>query len=349
MQSPWTSITIIVLFLFLCPEQSIASPMVKAKPISESEQLQDQVRKSFDDLRFPFPVQYNQQVEQYIIEYLTNGRRETEKLLGRTTVYFPLFEHYLQEHQLPDELKYIPFIESRLQPDAKSAVGATGLWQFMPATARSYRLKTTDNLDERLDPHRSTQAAVALLAQLHKEFGDWGLALAAYNCGPGRVKKAIRKTGCDNFWDIQYLLPRQTQKYIPLFLAASYVVKHAHRYGIAALVPKHLPVDNYSVKVHQTVTFAEIAHLANLPIDVIRRLNPGYLRQVVPANNEGRYVILPAQAACALEDHLLQQPDVATVAVSDILVHDQIYSNIATMTDLRPGAPGILPPPPSGV
>ena len=354
MQSPWTSITIIVLLILLCTKQPDAAPIVSIIPAQKQESisLKEVVKEQFHHLEFSFSARYNQQVEQYILEYLTLGRRETEKMLGRSSLYFPLFEYYLSKSQLPDELKFIPFIESRLQPYAKSSVGATGLWQFMPATARHYQLKTSDAIDERLDPHRSTQAAIELLAQLYEAFGDWSLALAAYNCGPGRVKKAIRMTDCHNFWDIKHLLPKQTQRYIPAFMAAAFVVEFAELHGIEPRAPKQLPLEHYSIKVHQGLTFAKISAITNLSTDVIRRLNPGYIQQIIPDSQAGRYVILPAQAACMLEDFLLQQTNLASIPVSDVIIHqknDPDVFNIATSLNPLPAVPEMLPPPPSGV
>lgn len=321
MQRPWTSITLIALLTIACIEilQARSAITTTSTQKNETEQLRSVVQRQFQCLDFPFPAQYNRQVEQIILSYLLPGRRATEYVLGRSALYFPIFEHYLKAKQLPLELKYIPFIESRLQPYAQSSVGAMGLWQFMPATARQYRLKTSSELDERLDPHRATEAAVELLAQLYDEFGDWSLALAAYNCGPGRVRKAMRETGCDTFWDIQGLLPRQTQRYIPAFLAAIYVAQYYMAHDINPKAPRHLPVDNYSLKVHQRLTFEQIAATYDLSVDVIRRLNPGYIKRVVPSSGQGRYIILPAATVNRIAEGVAYGG--SPVNASEVLVH----------------------------
>ena len=184
------------------------------------------------------------QVKKSIARLLNSGRRETEKFLGKGVLYFPVFDQYLERYQLPEELRFLPVVESRLKPNATSAAGASGLWQFMPATARAYELNVNRKVDERLDPHKSTEAAVSLLADLYEEFGDWGLALAAYNCGPSRVKRAIRKTGCNNFWDIRKYLPRQTQQYIPAFLAAVYVCRNFELHNLEPRFPEGAKSDD---------------------------------------------------------------------------------------------------------
>lgn len=297
-----TSTTILlVAFLAISPFLSLQAS-VNTAPNHWATQLRHTVQYRFQHLDFPFQAQYSKKVERIILDYLGPGRLETEKMLGRTSLYFPIFEYYLDAYDLPEELKYIPFIESRLLPKAQSSAGASGLWQFMPATARGYGLKSTDHLDERLDPHRSTQAAVEMLSELYQDFGDWSLALAAYNCGPGRVKKAIKKTGCHNFWDIKAFLPKQTQKYIPAFLAALYVARYHQSHDLYPKSPKHLPIDNYSMKLHQRISFKEIAATTNLSLEVIRKLNPGYIKEVVPASETGHFIVLPAKAICALKN-----------------------------------------------
>lgn len=310
MPYPWTCISLVAILaiISLAPLQANVPISITDAQNTKTVQIHQTVQHRFQSLDFPFQARYSKQIEQVILDYLGPGRRETEKILDRSTVYFPIFEHYLKKYNLPVELKYIPFIESRLQPHAKSSSGAIGLWQFMPATARGYGLKTNEYLDERLDTHRSTEAAVEMLSELYRNFGDWSLALAAYNCGPGRVKRAMRKTGCNNFWDIKAFLPKQTQKYIPAFLAAIYVVQYSQNHQIFSNIPLHLSAKNNSVKVYQGLCFQDIAATCNLPLQEIKRLNPGYLKQVVPKSKQGHFVVLPSQTAARTLELALSKP-----------------------------------------
>jgi len=164
------------------------------------EELQLEIPHRVLSIEYPFDVEYNAVIRQHLDGYLRRGRRETKRMLSRTAMYFPIIEHYLAEYGLPDELKYIPLLESRMWAQAESPVGASGLWQFMPATARHYGLRINDYVDERKNPYRSTGAALRMLKDLHAEFGDWALALAANNCGPGRERRAIRYANCPDFW-----------------------------------------------------------------------------------------------------------------------------------------------------
>ncbi len=186
----------------------------------------------FDELPLDLPIPKRAAVKRLIWKQLKQGYRSTEATLGRAAVYFPVFEHYLQLYRLPVELKCIPFVESRLLARAQSSAGARGLWQFMDYTARAYNLEVNETTDERLDPLRSTEAAMRLLTDLYDEFENWLLALAAYNCGPGNVRKAIRLAGSRNYWQLEQYLPRQTRHYIPAFFAAVYVVKHYEQHGL---------------------------------------------------------------------------------------------------------------------
>ena len=161
------------------------------------------IEKRLSDLQLPFEARYTPDVQRYIERYVTNGYKDAQAMLGRANLYFPIFEHYLVKENLPLDLRYLPMVESNLNPAAQSGVGASGLWQFMPATATQYGLTINEYVDERNDPYRSTAAAVDMLERLYLQFGDWSLALAAYNCGPGRVKRAIRQAGSNDFWTLK--------------------------------------------------------------------------------------------------------------------------------------------------
>lgn len=246
--------------------------------------------------QWPFEVHYNAQVQEELSSYLRTGRREAEAMLGRTPQYFPIIEHYLKVYQLPEELKYIPLLESRLRPAVESAAGAVGLWQFMPGTATGLGLHITDYVDERRSPYQATETAMRYLSRLYRQFDDWALALAAYNCGPGRVRQALRETGCSSFWDIEHKLPRQTRRYLPRLIATIYVGEFYEQHG---LQPKQHPyhADHFRVfRIHHSVALDEIARYCEVSLSWLRALNPGYLDHYAPRQETPHFLILPEQA-----------------------------------------------------
>jgi hypothetical protein len=252
----------------------------------------------------PVDIGFDQQVRRFIDRYLISGRVEMEAILGRAEFYLPIFEEKLAEHGLPPTLKYLPIIESGLRTRIASTAGAAGLWQLMPATARRFKLKINEWVDERLDPYKSTEAAVSYLAELYEEFEDW--ALAAYNCGPGRVRRAMRMAGSQDYRDIRPHLPRQTQCYIANYKAAAYVSYYRQIFGLRPRKARHLSRDVQQVRVHEAYTLREIADIVELPLDKVRALNPTYVQGVIPASNKGNLINLPAGAAATLRAHAHQ-------------------------------------------
>jgi membrane-bound lytic murein transglycosylase D len=238
-----------------------------------------------------------------IRRYVTYGKRDTEALLGRTSYYFPVFEHYLRIYNLPEELKYLPMIESGLQPTIKSHVGATGLWQIMDQTALQYGLKLDGHLDERQDVYKSTEAAAKILRDLYVTFGDWSLVLAAYNAGPARVQKAMRDSGGKNFWEIEQYLPKETQMYVPSFIAASYV---ANYYPIHQLTPRIKLILEEPTRVlsfNRRISFKEIALISGVQESTLARLNPGVLNGLFPGNTS-HLLVLPASKYKVMREFL---------------------------------------------
>lgn len=239
----------------------------------------------------------NESVKQHIKRYI-GGRATTAKsILNKALIYLPIFEKELEKHGLPTDLKYLPIVESGLKPHAVSPVGAGGLWQFMPATGKSYGLEINKMVDDRSNVIKSTQAAVAYLKKLYDRFGDWSLALAAYNSGAGRVNSAIRRSGSTDFWVLKKYLPRETRNYVPAFIAAAYMVQYHQDYGIQP----EFPTLDYQLTESFTVTeqfsFYRIAEVTGISIKDIRQLNPGYKRDVVPASTAGNPIILPSRIA----------------------------------------------------
>jgi membrane-bound lytic murein transglycosylase D len=263
-----------------------------AAPISEAA-----IQQRLAHLDSPVAIRQNVETVHQIKSYIVDAKTATQRIIGRTALYFPVFEHYLSVYRLPEQLKYLPIVESRLQPTAKSQAGAMGLWQFTGATARYYNLAVNAQVDERRDPIRSTEAAVSYLSQLYNKYHDWALVLAAYNCGPSRVNQAIAKAGGKkDYWTIRQHLPVETQNYVPRFIAASYLMKHYQDHGLVPSYPNHQLQVTRTVKVFDRLSFQAIAHAANTSVDIIEALNPGYRQNIVPASQDGHYLILPEAA-----------------------------------------------------
>lgn len=302
-----TALTLTILFFPLLPMYATPQKTELKEAASWPEQLSYEIPLRLLQMPLPFSVEYNAEARRQLTDYLRQGRRETERMLARTALYFPIFEHYLRKYGLPDELKYIPLLESRLVPTAESSAGAAGLWQFMPATAGHYGLHIDEYVDERMNPYQATEAAVEMLAQLYEKFGDWSLALAAYNCGPGRVEAAVRRTGCRNFWDIQHLLPRQTRRYIPALIATIYVARNHCRHGLVPDPKKPLHQPFQVFRVQRALHLNDIARHCGISSRLLYRLNPGFLQDHIPYSSRGRYLILPEEALPDFQKYIIKE------------------------------------------
>ncbi len=250
------------------------------------------------------PPKYTTSVEGYLKGYLQRNRPKSERILGRILKYFPLFEKYLKEHNMPNDLKYLSVVESALVPTAVSRVGATGLWQFMPATGEQYDLKITRYVDDRMDPHKSTDAAMIHLQKQYKRFGKWELALAAYNSGGGRVNRAIRHSRSKNFWRLQRYLPRETRNYVPAFIAAMYMINNYKAHDLNPAFPELDLQLTEAIKVYKYLSFKKIEQLTGLSRGTIKELNPSYKRGFLPNNRNGNNLILPRRVILAVKDYL---------------------------------------------
>ena len=249
---------------------------------------------------------YNPTVRSYILTYTQKNRAKAEAILGRATLYFPIFEQKLREAGMPDALKYLSVVESALVPEAVSRSGAVGLWQFMPVTGSEYGLKIDETVDERSDPHRSTDAAIRYLKRQYERFGSWELALAAYNCGPGRVNRAVRRSGSKDFWKLYRYLPRETRSYVPAFIGATYLYKHYQEHLLQPAYPALDMQLTRTIKTTEYLRFDQLSAITQLPLYVIEALNPSYQHGYVPANYQGNYLTLPARVMPAVRDFLAQ-------------------------------------------
>lgn len=236
---------------------------------------------------------YTDIVKGYIRTYTIKKRDKTERMLGKTVMYFPIFQKYAKEYGLPDALKYLSVTESALDPIAISSAKAVGLWQFMKLTGREYGLRIDETVDERSDPHLSTDAAMRYLQRQYKRFGNWPLAIAAYNSGGGNVSKAVRRGRSKNFWKIRKYLPKETRNYVPAYIAAAYLLQNYEQHNLNPVYPEMDLQLTDAVKVYDNLDFNQIAAMTGLSITTIRALNPSYKRDFIPASTKGSYLILP--------------------------------------------------------
>ncbi|MFD2551513.1 LysM peptidoglycan-binding domain-containing protein [Bizionia sediminis] len=246
----------------------------------------------------PFNIAYNPSLESVIKSFLKNRRTHFERLIGLSAFYFPMFERELDAQDVPLEVKYLAIVESALKPRAKSRVGATGLWQFMFATGKQYGLDVSSYVDERSDPIKSTKAAAKYLAALYSTFGDWDLALAAYNSGPGNVLKAIRRSGgYENYWNIRHHLPRETAGYVPAFLATMYIMEYAKAHGLVSEKPAFHHFETDTIRVKQMITLDQVSEATGVSVEALQFLNPSYKLDIIPYIADEQYALrLPVQA-----------------------------------------------------
>jgi membrane-bound lytic murein transglycosylase D len=243
------------------------------------------------EMQAVIPLSFNNTVKNVIKFYTERRRDQVEMMLGLSAYYFPIFEEVLDRYEMPMELKYLPVIESALNPKANSRVGANGLWQFMYGTGKQMGLEISSFVDERRDPVKSTDAAIRYLHYLYNTYDDWYLAIAAYNCGPGNVNRAIRRSGNKrDYWDIYYRLPRETRGYVPAFIAAVYVMNYYREHNLWPEMPD-IPFQTDTLFVHDYLHFDQLADNLDMDKEQLRALNPMYRRDVIPAKAEKPYAL----------------------------------------------------------
>ncbi len=255
--------------------------------VHDTTTLPDSVYKArLQALPCVIELPYNERVRAFILRYVKRSPKQVARMMRMSEYYFPLFEDVLGHYDLPYELKYLPIIESALNPIARSHVGAAGLWQFMPATGKLFGLEVNSLVDERMDPLKSTEAACRFLSSMYAIYHDWNLVIAAYNCGAGNVNKAIRKAGGKrDFWSIYPFLPRETRNYVPIFIAANYAMNYGQEHGIckAPIEDKAMVTD--TIRTNQRMHLQQISDNLGIEMAELRRLNPQYSRDILPGGS----------------------------------------------------------------
>jgi len=261
---------------------------------------------------------FNPAVKAQIELYATRRKNQVSYMLGEAKYYFPIFEQSLDKEGLPLELKYLPVIESALNPVARSPKAAQGLWQFIPSTGKMFDLEINSLVDERNDPHKSSDAAAKYLKYLYDIYKDWNLVIAAYNCGPGNVNKAIRRSGgLTDYWAIYPYLPRETRGYVPIFIAATYIMNYYQEHNIQPAQPtKPLAMD--SIVVNKNVHFQQISDLLNIPVEDLRKYNPQYKNDIVPGEYKGYALNLPMNR---VGDFIAKQDAIYAHRANELFTH----------------------------
>jgi membrane-bound lytic murein transglycosylase D len=245
--------------------------------------------------KMEIPLDYNEYVKEYIHAYAIENSDKISRILGEQLYYFPIFEDYFGKYNLPPELKYLAAVESALDPFAVSKSGAVGLWQFLPGTAGLFDLEINAYIDQRRDAFLSTDAACSYIEYLYRIYGDWHLALASYNGGPGAVQKAIARSGGErNYWKLREHISGQMQNYVPAFIAMTYVMNYYHDFGIVPEIPKYSRYYVDTIIVYETLGFEQIAQTLPISIEELKYLNPVYRKEMIPATELGHILVLPS-------------------------------------------------------
>lgn len=300
--------------------------MPDVNPVYSKEVYKERLARIPSVIELP----YNDVVQKFIDRYSGRLRRSVSIMLGAQNFYMPTFEEALESYGLPLELKYLPVIESALNPNAVSHVGATGLWQFMLTTGKQYGLEINSLVDERRDPVRASYAAAHYLRDLYKIFGDWNLVIAAYNCGPENINKAIhRSNGATDYWQIYPYLPKETRGYVPAFIAANYIMNYYCDHNICPM-QANLPGKTDTVVVSRDVHFEQVAQVLGMEIDQIKQLNPQYRRNIVNGSTRPMALRLPATLVGKFIDNedsiYAYRPEVLLAKRTEVEVNDDVPS-----------------------
>ncbi|GAB3217499.1 transglycosylase SLT domain-containing protein [Algoriphagus aestuariicola] len=264
----------------------------------------EEVDQRIKAMKTGMPFELNDRIFSFIQYFTVRNRDYTKMVLARKEIYFPLFESTLRKHEMPEEIEYLSIVESGLDPQIKSRVGAMGLWQFMPATGRMYGMNVNMDIDDRMDPELSTEAAAKYLKSLYRMFGDWEVALAAYNCGPGNVRKAIRRSGGKKtFWGIYNYLPKETRSYVPQFQAFLYILNNLEAHNFNLEEPTY-PIEYEKIRFDRAFNLERLSELTAICVADLEQLNPSIKRRAIPESNRSMQVRIPKSKAMFLKENL---------------------------------------------
>ena len=277
---------------------------------------------------------YNETVRNYMVLYSEKMPTKMSNIMSLCQYYMPIFEETFSKYDLPDELKYVAIIESALNPVAVSRAGAKGMWQFMTKTAKSYGLEINSFVDERLDPFKASDAAARYLEDSYRLFGDWNLAISSYNCGPGNVNKAIRRSGSRNFWSVYDYLPRETRGYVPAFVGAMYAIKYSKEYGLAANGVQ-MPVQVDTFEIRKNLHFEQISDLVGISVQELENLNPQYIKDVIPGDSKPYILRIPFNYTSAF---IANEDSIYTHRASELLNPQTLLSSKPSQRETRSGS-----------
>lgn len=297
-----------------------ACDMRDINPVFEQEVYIDRLKRMPTAMEMP----WNEVVQRFIDRYSGRLRKSVSFMLGASNFYMPIFEQALEVYGLPLELKYLPVIESALNPNAVSRVGATGLWQFMAATGKRYGLKLNSMIDERRDPLKASYAAAHYLSDLYGIFEDWNLVIAAYNAGPANIQKAIQRAGgVKDYWQIYPYLPTETRGYVPAFIAANYIMHYYCEHNICPMLTT-LPTQTDTIMLYQNVHFEQVANVLGISIEELRSLNPQYRRDVVTGYTEPTDLRLPVEY---ISKYIANEDSILAYNVDQLMKRDMVEVN----------------------
>jgi membrane-bound lytic murein transglycosylase D len=291
-------------------EQTVASTPLEEEvlPNYKYEYIPDftyeEINERIKSMDVEMSFELNDRIFSFIQYFTVRNRDYTKMVMSRKELFFPLFDETMEKHEMPLEIKYLSIIESGLDPQIRSRVGAMGLWQFMPATGRMYGMQVNSDVDDRMDPIQSTEAAAKYLKSLYRMFGDWEVAMAAYNCGPGNVRKAIRRSGGKKtFWEIYNYLPRETRGYVPQFQAMLYVLNHLEEHNFQLEDPTYA-LDYDQIRFNKAFSLDKLAELTNLCVSDLEKLNPSIKNKKVPESNRAMAIRVPKSKSPYIKENL---------------------------------------------
>ncbi|WP_229370266.1 lytic transglycosylase domain-containing protein [Fibrivirga algicola] len=294
------------------------------------------LRERLPRLQRQIPLPYNKVVHNFIDYFAYRKPSYTRTVMERMPFYFPLYEKMLAKHNMPDELKYLSIVESALNPRAMSRVGAGGLWQFMPYTGKDFNLNIDDYVDDRMDPNKATEAACRYLKDLHRTFGDWELALAAYNCGPGAVRRAMRRTGGTTFWTCYDGLPKETRSYVPQFIAMTYMMNYGNDHGIVAERPDY-PIAFDTIQINSYLNLKTFASLSGVSFTDLQKLNPSITADQLPEYTRNHMLRIPSERHSYVQTYRKIIMDSASKM--PIMMENVLLAHNENVPSLRDSAP----------